>query len=80
MTDLCLKREFQTGHSRAGLQHRDIDANDLPGLHKIDGRGDLCRSSPSGACHPVFESLAAAASSNAPFSSPCHPSSSARTT
>ena len=46
MTDLCLKREFQTGHSRAGLQHRDIDANDLPGSHKIDGRGDLCRSSP----------------------------------
>ena len=34
------------GHSRAGLQHRDIHANDLPGLHKIDGRGDLCRGSP----------------------------------
>jgi hypothetical protein len=46
MTDLCLKREFQTGQSRAGLQYRDIDANDLPGLHKIDGRGDLCRSLP----------------------------------
>jgi hypothetical protein len=58
---------------QAGLQHREVDLNDLSGLHEVDGRGDS-------RCNPLrvgqwFDENPAysAASSNAPFSSPCPP-------
>jgi hypothetical protein len=37
---------------QAGQQYRDIDSNDLSGLHEIDGGSDLGRNSPQ--CRPMI--------------------------
>src|SRR5439155_7407591 len=36
------------GPEPSGLQHRDIEPNDLPGLHEINGCGDSCGNWPQG--------------------------------